>query len=328
MAPVLGPELAGAGKHLHCPFDDEISAYADQVDTRVIEWACRLGLPTDEAEAERLGEAKVGRLAARTTPRAGLEALCLLADWQMWLFIFDDRYSDESSTGADLVQLSQLVTGFMLVLDNSGDRRYRQDPFTVALGELIDRLRAVASEPQVNRFVSAVRGYFLAQFWEASHRAQDQPAGLAEYTTMRQHSGAVPTCMALIDVANGFELSGHEYWRPEVRAVSDIAVNVTCWANDILSFPKEARRSPKVHSLPAVLAEELQLPVADALTLAADMHDAEVERYLNAERPLRLAAGPALGDYLDGLRSWMGGNFYWSQETGRYKVTTCSADCR
>ncbi len=138
----------------------------------------------------------------------------------------------------------------MLVLDNDGDRRYRQDPFTVALGDLIDRVRAIATGPQVNRFVSAVRGYFLAQFWEASHRAQDQPAGLAEYTAMRRHSGAVPTCTALIDVANGFELSGHDYWRPEVRAVSDIAVNVTCWANDILSFPKEAQRSFKVHSLP------------------------------------------------------------------------------
>lgn len=323
MAMIVVPEL-------DCPFDDEISAYADQVDTRVVDWARRLGLPADEAEAERLGEAKVGRLAARTTPRAGLDALCLLADWQMWLFLFDDRYSDESAAGADLAQLSELVTGFMLVLDNHGDRRYRQDPFTVALGDLIDRVRVIATGPQLSRFVSAVRGYFLAQFWEASHRAQDQPAGLAEYTAMRRHSGAVPTCMALIDVANGFELSGHDYWRPEVRAVSDIAVNVTCWANDILSFPKEAQRSFKVHSLPAVLAEELQLPVTDALALAAELHDAEVERYLNFERLLRLVAGPALGDYLDGLRSWMGGNFYWSLETGRYKVavgSACAAGC-
>jgi hypothetical protein len=310
---------------LDCPFGDEISAYADEVDEHVVGWAGRLGLPADDAEAARLGEAKVGRLAARTTPRAGLEALCLLADWQMWLFLFDDRYSDESSAGADLSQLSQLITGFMLVLDNDGERRYRQDPFTVALGELIDRVQGLATGPQVNRFINAVRGYFLAQFWEAGHRAQDQPAGLAEYTAMRRHSGAVPTCTSLIDVANGFELPGTDYWRPEVRAISDIAVNVTCWANDILSFPKEAQRSFKVHSLPAVLAEELQLPVTDALVLAAEMHDAEVERYLDNERPLRLVAGPALGDYLDGLRSWMGGNFYWSLETGRYNLTAGSA---
>lgn len=313
---------------LDCPFDDEISPHADLIDTRVVGWARRFGLPEDEAEADRLVETKVGRLAARTTPRASLEALSLLADWQMWLFLFDDRYSDESSTGADLAQLSELVTGFMLVLDDEGGRRHRRDPFTLALGDLIDRFRALATGPQLNRFISAVRGYFLAQFWEAGNRAQDQPAGLAEYTAMRRHGGAVPTCLALIDVANGFELSGDEYWRPEVRAVSDIAVNVTCWANDILSFPKEAKRSFKVHSLPAVLAEELQLPVADALVLAAGMHDAEVERYLDVERPLRLFAGPALGHYLDGLRSWMGGNFYWSLETGRYKVATCSSGCR
>src|SRR5712691_4943816 len=101
MATVMVPEL-------DCPFADEISVHADEVDTRVIDWARRIGLPRDEAEAARLGEAKVGRLAARTTPRAGLDALCLLADWQMWLFLFDDRYSDESSDGANLNQLSQL----------------------------------------------------------------------------------------------------------------------------------------------------------------------------------------------------------------------------
>jgi Terpene synthase family 2, C-terminal metal binding len=313
---------------LDCPFGDEISVHADEVDEHVIDWARRVGLPANEAEAARLGEAKVGRLAARTTPRASLEALCLLADWQMWLFLFDDTYSDESPTGADLTQLSQLVTGFMLVLDNDCDRRLDRDPFTVALGELIDRVRAMASAPQVSRFVSAVRGYFLAQFWEAGHRAQDQPAGLAEYAAMRRHSGAVPTCLALIDVANGFELAGQDYWRPDVRTLSDIAVNVTCWANDILSFPKEAQRSLKVHSLPAVLATELQLPVTDALALAAEMHDAEVERYLDSEGSLRLIAEPRLRDYLDGLRFWMGGNFYWSLETGRYNVATASACTR
>jgi hypothetical protein len=318
----------GEMPELSCPFGDEISVYADEVDQHVIEWAGRLGLPRDPAEAARLGEAKVGRLAARTTPRAGLDALCLLADWQMWLFLFDDRYSDESADGADLNQLSQLVTGFMLVLDNDGERRFRQDPFTVALGELIDRVRAVATEPQVSRFITAVRGYFLAQFWEAGRRAQDRPARLAEYTAMRRHSGAVPTCTALIDVAGGFELASQDYWRPEVRTVSDIAVNVTCWANDILSFPKEAQRSFKVHSLPAVLAGELQLPVTDALAFAAELHDAEVERYLNSERWVRLTAGPGLTDYLDGLRSWMGGNYYWSLETGRYNVTASAACSR
>jgi hypothetical protein len=304
-----------------CPFEDAISPHADDIDRHVVAWASEFGLPKDETEQARLAQAKVGRLAARTTPRANPDALELLADWQVWLFLFDDRYSDESVTGADLTALSQLVTAFMLVLDNGADSGYRIDPFTVALGDLMDRLRLMASTPQANRFVTAVRGYFLAQFWEAGHRAGDRPANLDEYCAMRRHSGAVPTCMALIDVADGFELPGPQFWRSDVRLITDVAVNVTCWANDILSFPKESQRSLKVHSLPAVLARERRLPMRDALAAAAVMHDAEVDRYLVAEQALRREAGRELAAYLDGLRSWMAGNFYWSLETGRYNLT-------
>jgi hypothetical protein len=82
---------------------------------------------------------------------------------------------------------------------------------------------------------------------------------------MRRHSGAVPTCMALIDVADGFELRGEVFWRTDVRALCDMPVNVTGWANDILpSLTKLAgnfhwsletgrytRESPKPAATPA-----------------------------------------------------------------------------
>src|ERR1700761_2359843 len=265
---------------LSCPFDSEISPHADDVDQHVVGGASRFNLSGDEAERERLAGTKVGRLAARTSPRASLAALKLLADWQMWLFLFDDRFCDESVAGADLSRLSQLVTEFMLVLDNPDEPAYRGGPFSTALGDVLDRLLTIATAPQASRFIAAVRGYFLAQFWEGAQRAEETPASLAEYAAMRRHSGAVPTCLALIDVAEGFELAGADFWHPEVRALSDIAVNVTCWANDILSFPKEAERSVKVQSLPSVLASERRLELPCALAVAAAMHDAEVQHYL------------------------------------------------
>src|SRR6266487_3782075 len=214
---------------LRCPFGSEISPHADEVDRHVLDWARSFALLTDQAEIDRFGRAKVGRLAARTSPRSD----------------------------------------------------------TDALGDLMDRLTEAASGRQVFRFLSAVRGYLLAQFWEAGHRADDRPSGLAEYKVMRRHSGAVPTCVALIDVVGGFELDTAQFCRRDVRALTDIAVNVTCWANDILSYPKESQRSLKVHSLPAVLAAELHLSPAEAIKVAAAMHDAEVARYLESEPPLR-----------------------------------------
>jgi hypothetical protein len=308
---------------IYCPFDSAISPLADAIDQHAVAWARHWELAEEAADIKRIRAAKIGRLAARTTPGAGARALEFLADWQMWLFVFDDTYSDESPAGADLPRLTQSITAFLRVLDNGGgdDTDAGLRPFTRALADLVRRLTSMATAEQVFRFVSAVRGYFLAQFWEAGHRVAERPAGLQEYVAMRRHSGAVPTCMALIDVANGFELGAAEYYRPAVRAITDIAVNVTCWANDILSYPKEMQRSLQVHSLPVVLARERQLPVRHALATAAAMHDAEVAHYLAIEDPLRRTAGPFLRRYLDGLRAWIGGNFHWSMETGRYQVT-------
>lgn len=303
---------------LNCPFGSAISPYADQVDRHVLEWARRFALLADPAEIDRFRRATVGRLAARTSPRGSARALNLLADWQMWLFIFDDRYCDESETGIQPERLGRVITSFVRVLEQAGEADCRVDPFTRALGDLMDRLAAAASGPQMFHFVSAVRGYFLAQFWEASHRADEGPAGLAEYEVMRRHSGAVPTCIALIDFAGGFELPMAELCRRDIRALTDTAVNVTCWANDILSYPKESARSLMVQSLPTVLAYERGLSRAEAIREAASMHDAQVARYVRAEPAARRGATPELQRYLDGLRDWMGGNFYWSLETGRY----------
>ena len=316
---------------LTCPFGDAVSPHASRVDRHVVDWAIGSGLPRDEAEVVRLREARVGRLAARTAPQASVAALELLADWQMWLFLFDDQFCDESAVGSDLARLSEVITAFVRVLDDAADHAAHDggngqdgqaERFVVALAGLMRRLNELATGSQAFRFVSAVRGYFLAQFWEAGHRAADRPAVLSEYQAMRRHSGAVPTCIALIDLADGFELSTGEFCRADVRELTDMAVNVTCWANDILSFPKESQRSLKVHSLPAVLAAERDLPVAQALAAAVQLHDREVARYVDAEGPVRRTASPELRRYLDGLRSWMGGNYRWSLETGRYNVTT------
>jgi Terpene synthase family 2, C-terminal metal binding len=310
---------------LACPFRAQVSPHAAAVDRHVVDWARRFMLLPDQAEADRFRQARVGWLAARTSPDSDPALLELLADWQMWLFIFDDRYCDESETGTHPERLTRIIAPFLWVLESAGSRRASTSKLAAGLADIMQRLSLCATESQLFRFISAVRGYFLAQFWEAGHRADDKPAALAEYQVMRRHGGAVPTCTALIDVAGGFELPGAEFCRPDVRELTDIAVNVTCWANDILSYPKESARSLKVHSLPAVLAHERNLDTATALTAAAALHDAEVARYLKAEPVVRGRAGPELRRYLDGLRNWMAGNFYWSRETSRYGLPASDA---
>src|SRR5712692_10325756 len=107
---------------LNCTFGSEISPCADEVDGHVLDWARRFALLTERADIDRFRRAKVGRLAARTSPGSDKALLDLLASWHMWLFIFDDRYCDESETGARPERLSRIITSFVCVLDGPADR--------------------------------------------------------------------------------------------------------------------------------------------------------------------------------------------------------------
>lgn len=302
---------------LSYPFKAEVSPHARRVDELNFQWARTMGLFSATDAAERFRGIRVGWLAGRTSPRSTPQGLQLLADWQMWLFAFDDAFCDESATGDRPDLLARTVTRYLGIIEElqapPGD-----DPFAGALADVSGRIRRRANPVQWARFLRTVSGYFLAQCWEAANRGQHSPPGLAEYVHMRRHSGAVPTCMALIDVAGEFSLTAQEFDDPRVVSLSGCATNVACWANDILSYPKEISRSSAVHSLPAVLSAEFGIGANEALRRTAAMHDREVARYIAAEGAVREHASAQLHRYLDDLRFWMRGNLDWSIESERY----------
>ncbi|MFF1451717.1 hypothetical protein ACFVYF_26795 [Streptomyces sp. NPDC058274] len=309
-APLALPQLS-------YPFASEISPHANEVDAQAFGWARQMNI-LDSAMTAQYSGLRVGRLAGRTSPRSERAGLQLLADWQLWLFAFDDAYCDESATGEDPELLARTVVDYLRIIEDPGQVPDDADPFMGALADLRDRLLAHASPMQWMRFVHSVTGYFLSQCWEAANRSRRTAPTLVEYLHMRRHSGAVPTCMALIDVAGGFVLPQEDFANPHVMSLAQQATNIACWANDILSYPKEVARSRSVHSLPPILSAQYGIDMPEALHRAGQMHDHAVRQYLEQETTARAHAGPQLHRYLDDLRFWMTGNLDWSLETRRY----------
>ncbi|GLF92672.1 terpene synthase family protein [Streptomyces yaizuensis] len=304
---------------LYCPFPDHVHPDAAEIDRASLHWLDTHGLLADPAVRARFGRSGIGWQASRTTPHADTALVQLHADWQMWLFAFDDVRSEEGGEEARPGPMARSLATFLRVLQDPGTPVGEEDPFTAALRDLRWRLTAVAGRVQVDRFVTSVLGYWFAQVWEAVNRADEVWPTVEEYTAMRVHTGAVPTCLALIDVIGRFELPATELARPDVRELTARAVNVVCWANDIHSYEKEAARSRHPVNLPTLLHRRDRGTVQEAIDLAAGMHDAEVVAYRDL-RP-RVPAGPELERYLAGLESWMRGNLTWSLSTGRYHGT-------
>lgn len=305
---------------LRSPFAAALHEQTAVAESATLAWADRFGLAGDPAVRRRLAATRGARLAGRVGPDATLPGLLLITDWQTWLFLFDDAYCDESDLGRRTADTVATATRVARLLETGEAAAQERDPFLAALADLRARLLEMASPQQFERFTAQTLGYLLALTWEAAHREQGTLAGLTEYVAMRRHSGGVPTCLALIDVINGFELPGRAWSSPRVRALSEAATDITCWANDILSYPKEMSRSTQVLSLPAVLAREAGLPIAEALAQAARLHDARIDEYQRLESALLAEGNEDIRRYSADLRHWISGNLAWSYETGRYTL--------
>lgn len=311
---------ASALPRLRSPFIPELHRQTAIAEASTLGWADRFGLAGDPVVRRRLAATRSARLAGRVSPQATLPGLLLNADWQTWLFLFDDAYCDESDLGRRSAETAKTASRVAQVLETGLLPERDSDPFLVALADLRTRIMRMSTPEQFDRFVAQAVSYLLALTWEAAHREQGTLAGFAEYVAMRRHSGGVPTCLALIDVINGFELPDPAWSSPRLRALTEAATDITCWANDILSYPKEVRRSTDVLSLPAVLSREGHLPIAEAIAEAARLYDERIGEYQKLEAPLLRDGAEQVRRYLADLRHWISGNLAWSYETGRYAL--------
>lgn len=303
---------------LPVPFETGLHPATDAAQAATQTWAREYGLTVRPELRDRLNVTAPARLAGRVSPHATLDGLLFNSDWQAWLFLFDDAYCDESELGADPSGTTEVTVWMLGALEHGVAAQH--DAFALALADLRARLAELATPVQQARFQHAVTAYLYALVWEAVHRQRRSPSDLDEYIRMRRHCSAVPTCLALIDVINGFELSEEKWCSLELRAAADAATDITCWSNDIVSFSKEESRSLEVLSLPTVIARGQGLTLQQSLHRCAAMVEERLADYLAAEKPLVRFGDLAVIRFVADLRHWISGNLAWSYETGRYRT--------
>ena len=310
--PVVVPRLT-------VPFGTDLHPATETARVATERWARDSGLTARPELRARLHATAPARLAGRVAPHATLDGLLLSAAWAAWLFLFDDEYCDESQIGSDPAAITEVTVWLLSALETgeSGPG----DVFGGALADVGTRLRRLTGPVQWGRFAQSVTAYFYALVWEASCRQHGTLPPLGEYVRMRRHSGAVATCLALIETINGFELDDRAWYHPSVRAASDAVADIICWSNDIVSYRKEESQSADVLSLPTVLTRRHGMREQQALDRCAAMLTQRITEYYAAERPLLASGNPGMIRFAADLRHWIAGNLEWSYETGRYKVS-------
>ncbi|MBO1414759.1 hypothetical protein [Streptomyces sp. FH025] len=317
---------------LWCPFPSLINPHADRANRQSLAWLARHRLLDGQPHrADRIARQRSGHLAARTNPEVPADLLHLLSDWYVWLFAFDDGYCEDRERGSRPAELARTTALLARVLDTGAAEGAEADldaparPFAAALRELRERVAAQASPSQLFRWECSVRDYLHAQVWEAANREAARVPGPAEYVAMRRHAGATYTCLALVDVAAGYELPPAEADGPALRRLRDITANLVSWDNDLYSHAKETAGGQGRHNLVEVLAHDRRCSSAEAREPAVALRDAEMAAFVELSRSVGATGGPATAAYARSLGLWLRGHIEWSRDSSRFDAPDSAA---
>ena len=310
---------------LYYPFPPALNPQVDMAQAQTQAWALRFRLVQQEAAYRRFCASKFGWLAARAYPLAGREALQIVSDWNAWLFLLDDQ-CDEGGIGTQPDRLRVLFAGLLAVLQEQ-PRAAQDGPLASSLRDLWQRMSARGTLAWKARFLRDAQDYFDACLWEAANRASGVTPTVQDYIAMRPLTGGLITDVDLIDLTEHIDLPAEVRASALVQRLTQMANNVVCWSNDLISLAKEMRRRD-VHNLVLAIRQERGCSLQEAVDWAARLHDDEVRGFLELERHLPAYGAPIdqeLQRYLAVLRAWMRGNLDWAADSGRYQPRDASS---
>lgn len=303
----------------YCPIDPAIHESVADVEQEAVEWIDRFRFYSDETGRARVLGTNSAEFYARFAPdacRAGLQAA---VHWVYWGFAFDDARCDGGELAADPQGFLAMAGPLQAALENPWHAPPGDDPFVAALQDIGRRFAACATPVQVRRFADAHRAWLFGVAWQVANRAAARMPTLAEYTAMRPNAAGGPPTLAMLEIAMGQEVPAAEMDAPAVRALTEMAMLVAAWDNDLHSYRKETDEEHTDQNLITVLRVHEGLPPARALAEAYGLRDRVMARFLHLREEVQAAPhSDALAAYLRCLGHAIRGNTDWALRVPRY----------
>jgi hypothetical protein len=318
--------VSDAFPELFMPFAYQVNPHVESAKQHVAAWVQHVELVRKPSARERFARADFGWFASCVYPTADAQDLALVADWFALMFLYDDQLDDgEIGKNPELVnEINAAALGILMsphAQAAAGASPAARSPVVVSLADLWRRMDGRADDAWRSRFIGHIAHGAAAAHWESQNRVASIVPDEASYIEKRRHTGAIYVCMDLIDIVTGQTVPAELYASEPFHSALTAACDVVCWTNDVYSLDKETQLG-EWHNLVSVVAHHEQLHREAALADAAHRIVTRLGQFYDAERTLRDHDSPAIRAGLDGMRSWMRGNFDWSRRTRRYRDAT------
>jgi len=307
------------------PYRDD-PALGEELNERLVRWAEKLGLY--EGHLDYLRKCNFGRCVMLTFPFSeDRERLFFAGQANVSLFGLDDYFVDDGRAGASHEMVGRNLSLAMSAIDEpcltpkynkETDNGMHAHPVLVSLREYIANAENLGTPQQVARLRHEDMCLFLGMCHEASWRMKKMIAPVWEYLGGRQMNG-LTTCIAMIDIVEGYEVPHNTYSSPKVRQVVKIAGLITVLVNDLVSSKKEEEAGANQFGIREAIQLEEGCTFEEAHRKGIRLHNELFRIFEDESAKLMTYATPELRKFLIGIDGWIAGNYRWHMTSERYQ---------
>lgn len=269
-------------------------------------------------------------LCAYTHPDASGPDLCLVTDWYVWVFFFDDHFLETFKRSQDREggkEYLDRLPAFM-PLDPADGTPEPANPVEAGLADLWARTVPSMSAAWRARFAESTRNLLNESLWELSNINAHRIPNPVEYIEMRRKVGGAPWSAGLVEYVARAEVPASIAGSRPMCVLRDAFSDGVHLRNDLFSYQREVEDEGENSNGVLVLETFLGCTTQEAAEAVNDLLTSRLQQFENTaltELPPLLAekgldpssCGRVLG-YVKGLQDWQAGGHEWHMRSSRY----------
>ncbi|MEU6711142.1 terpene synthase family protein [Nonomuraea sp. NPDC046802] len=316
----------------YMPYPARLNPHLEQARLHSKQWAYELGMLEGSGvwEEDDLDAHDYALMCAYTHPDCDGAELCLITDWYVWVFFFDDHFLEAFKRAGDLEGSRGYLRRLAAFMPMGEDLSMPEptNPVEAGLADLWVRTVPGMSGEWRARFAESTRNLLNESLWELANINRGRIANPVEYIEMRRKVGGAPWSAGLVEHAVGAEVPARLAATRPLRVLKDAFADAVHLRNDLFSYQREVTDEGELSNGVLVLETFLGCGTQEAADAVNDLLTSRLQQFehtavaelgpLFVEHAVDPLTAAGVLSYVKGLQDWQSGGHEWHLRSSRY----------
>ncbi|MFG1704922.1 germacradienol/geosmin synthase [Nonomuraea sp. M3C6] len=316
----------------YLPYPARLNPHLEEARVHSRQWARDMGMLAGSGvwEEADLDAHDYPLMCAYTHPDCDGAELCLITDWYVWVFFFDDHFLEIFKRTGDLEGGKEYLGRLARFMPMGADLTMPEptNPVEAGLADLWVRTVPGMSADWRERFAESTRNLLNESLWELANINRGRVANPVEYIEMRRKVGGAPWSAGLVEHAVRAEVPARIAATRPMRVLKDAFSDAVHLRNDLFSYEREVRDEGELSNGVLVLETFLGCGTQEAADAVNDLLTSRLQQFehtvftelgpLFVEHAIDPLTAAGVLAYVKGLQDWQSGGHEWHLRSSRY----------